>query len=208
MPTGSSCADSTRHPAAACPDQTRLSCSGPPIVLLHGSRASHADWDPLLPYLTPTHRCIAFDFRSGNGGSSPPPGGGGGTWDSTVADVAAAVRWSGATRPLLVGASWGGKIALVYASRGHPCAGVVCVDGMAYGAAGSLHEEVYDRVPCPVRLVVAERGVYPRAGVEAFARRHPELPLSWFPTTHGVEAEAPAAFAALILALAAEARPD
>jgi pimeloyl-ACP methyl ester carboxylesterase len=180
---------------------------GPPIVLLHGWRASHAGWDPLLPYLTPTHRCIALDFRGGRGASSPAPGGGEGTWDTTVEDVAAAVRWAGAARPLLVGASWGGKIALVYAARGHPCAGIVCVDGMAYGDAGSLHEDIYDRVPCPIHLVVAARGVYPRDGVEAFARRHSQLPLSWFPTGHDVEAEMPAELAALILAFAANIRP-
>jgi pimeloyl-ACP methyl ester carboxylesterase len=181
--------------------------TGPPIVLLHGWRASRTDWDPLLPHLTPTYRCIALDFRGGCGESSPAPNGGEGTWDSTVADIVATVRWSGAARPLLVGASWGGKIALVYASRGHPCAGIVCVDGMAYGDAGSLHEDVYARVPCPIHFVVAERGVYPRDGVEAFARRHPDLPLTRFATTHGVEAEAPAELAALIRAFAAETHP-
>ena len=149
--------------------------SGPPIVLLHGSRSSHAEWARLLPYLRPTHRCITLDFRGG-GRSSPPPGGGEGTWDSTVRDVETAVRWSGAAHPLLVGASWGGKIALAYAARGHPCAGIVCVDGMAYGAAGTLHEDVYDRIACPIRIVVAERGVYPADGIDAFVRRHPQLP--------------------------------
>ena len=124
-----------------------------------------------------------------------------------MADVVAAVRWSGASRPRLVGASWSGKIALVYASRGHPCAGTVCVDGMAYGDAGSLREDVYDRIACPIHLVVAERGVYPREGVEVFARRHPTLRLTWFPTTHGVEAEMPRELAALILAFAADTQP-
>ncbi len=181
--------------------------AGPPIILLHGWRANRADWDRLLPHLIPSHRCVTLDFRGGSGESSPAPDGGGGTWESTVADVIAAVRWSGAARPLMVGASWGGKVALVYASRGHPCAGVVCVDGMAFGDAGSLHEDVYGRVPCPVHLVVAERGVYPRDGVEEFARRHPELPLSWFPTTHGVEDEAPAELAALIRSFAAGTFP-
>ncbi len=177
--------------------------SGPPIVLLHGWRASHTDWAALLPYLTPTHRCILLDFRGGRGQSSPPPGGGEGTWDTTVDDVAAAVRWSGASRALLVGASWGGKIALVYASRGHACAGIVCIDGMAYGDSGSLREDIYERVPCPIHLVVAERGVYPRDGIEAFAQRHPQLPLSWFPTSHSVESEMPRDLAALILEFAA-----
>ena len=125
-----------------------------------------------------------------------------------MADVVAAVRWSGASRPLLVGASWGGKIALVYASRGHPCAGLVCVDGMASGDAGTLHEEVYNRLPCPIHLVVAERGGYPRDGVAAFARRHPHLPRSWFPTGHAVEGELPDELAALLRALAQETRRE
>lgn len=180
---------------------------GRPIVLLHGWRSNHREWDLLLPYLTPTHRCVALDFRGGNGESSPPPGGGEGAWYTTVADVVAAVRWSGATCPLLVGASWGGKIALVYASRGYPCAGIVCLDGMAYGATGSLREDVYDRVACPVHIVVAERGVYPRRGVDAFAQRHPELPITWFPTNHSVESEMPSQLASLILTFAARVRP-
>jgi len=118
------------------------------------------------------------------------------------------VGWAGATRPLLVGASWGGKIALVCAARGHPCAGIVCVDGMAYGDAGSLHEDVYDRITCPIHIVIAERRVYPQDGAREFARRHSALPISWFPTTHGVEAEAPAALAALILDMATATRPS
>jgi pimeloyl-ACP methyl ester carboxylesterase len=181
--------------------------TGSPIVLLHGWRSNHHEWDLLLPYLTPTHRCIALDFRSGSGESSAPPGGGEGTWDTTVADVLAAVCGSGATRPLLVGASWGGKIALVYAAQGHPCAGIVCVDGMAYGATGSLREDVYDRVLRPVHIVVAERGVHPRNGIEAFAQRHPALPITWFPTSHAVAREMPSELASLILTFAARVRP-
>lgn len=78
---------------------------------------------------------------------------------------------------------------------------------MAYGDVGSLHEDVYEWVPCPIHLVVAERGVYPREGIEAFARRHPELPLSWFATGHGVEDEMPGELAGVILELAARVRP-
>ena len=182
--------------------------TGPPVVLLHGWRSSHAAWEPLLPYLAPAYRCVAPDSRGGGGASSPLPDGGEGTWDSTVADADAAVRWSGARRPLLVGASWGGKIALVYASRGYPCAGVVCVDGMAYGDVGTLHEDVYDHISCQVHLAVAVRGVYPRDGLLAFARRHPQLPITQFPTSHDVEAEAPAALAALILDVAARVGPQ
>ena len=75
---------------------------------------------------------------------------------------------------------------------------------MADGDAGTVHEAVDDCVPCPIHLVVAVRGGYPREGVAAFARRHPHLPLSWFPTGHAVEGE----LAALLRALAREIRPE
>ncbi len=78
---------------------------------------------------------------------------------------------------------------------------------MAYGDGGSLHEDVHERITCPVRLVVAEQGVYPRERIEAFAHRHPHLPITWLPTGHDAQAERPRELAALILSCAADTRP-
>ncbi|HEV2123867.1 MAG TPA: alpha/beta hydrolase family protein [Chloroflexota bacterium] len=187
---------------------------GPPLLLLHGWRADHRAWDRLLPYLVPTHRCIALDFRGGMGQSSTPSGGGEGTWESTVEDVATAVRWSGALRPLLVGASWGAKIALVYAARGAPCAGILCVDGAAFGTGGSLQEDVYAQIRCPVRMVFATRSAlddprwaYTPETIATFATRHPHLEISWLPCGHDVANERPRELADLILAFSAVVRP-
>jgi pimeloyl-ACP methyl ester carboxylesterase len=187
--------------------------AGPPLLLLHGWGRDRRHWDRLLPALAPTHRCLAPDLR-GAGESSPPPGGGEGTWDSTVEDVAAVARWAGAPRPLLVGASWGGKFALVYAARGHPCAGVVCADGIAFGTAGSLREDVYARIACPVRVVFAERSAidqrdwpYTRATIAAFAARHPALEISWLPCGHDIAVELPGALAAVLRAFSSRVRP-
>jgi pimeloyl-ACP methyl ester carboxylesterase len=128
------------------------------------------------------------------------------------------VRWAGAARPLVVGASWGGKLALVYAARGYPCGGIVCVDGIAFGAGGGLHEGVYARIACPVRMVFAERSAvegarwpYTRASVAAVAAvaaRHPEPEIAWLPCGHDIASELPRELAALLLDFSARVRPS
>jgi len=128
--------------------------SGPPILLLHGSNADRSWADGLIAHLSFSYRCIAPD-RRGAGESTAPIGATDPSWETLAGDVLAAVRWFGAKRPLIVGASWGAKIALVYAAAGYPCGGVVCLDGAAWGFDGTLHEELYQRISCPVRMVAA-----------------------------------------------------
>jgi pimeloyl-ACP methyl ester carboxylesterase len=47
-----------------------ISGDGPPIVMLHGWTASHEEWAPFLPGLTPHHRVFRWDAR-GHGVESP-----------------------------------------------------------------------------------------------------------------------------------------
>lgn len=46
--------------------------SGSPILLLHGTGATHRSWAPLFPHLVPTHRVVAVDLPGH--GQTPSPG--------------------------------------------------------------------------------------------------------------------------------------
>ncbi|WP_199537363.1 alpha/beta fold hydrolase [Spongiactinospora gelatinilytica] len=99
--------------------------SGDPVtVLLHSSTADGRMWDPLWPALTARSRVIRLDFR-GYGRTpyaSPVPYG-------DCGDVAALLTRLGLTRVLLVGASYGGQVALEVATA-HPelVGGLVLLD--------------------------------------------------------------------------------
>ena len=100
---------------------------GRPLVLLHGVASTSRIWLLVGPLLGGRFRVLALDQR-GHGESAAPADG----YDSpTVAgDLAAFVEALGLERPLIVGHSWGGNVALEYAAT-HPerPAGLVLVDG-------------------------------------------------------------------------------
>ncbi len=91
--------------------------SGPDVVLLHGAIGSVEDWTPLMQALAASHRLTVLD-RPGFFQSEPAS-----ARDLTLAGnadiAAAAIRVLKLDRPLLVGHSHGGSIALVFAVR-HP----------------------------------------------------------------------------------------
>ncbi|RBQ18818.1 alpha/beta hydrolase [Spongiactinospora rosea] len=99
--------------------------SGEPVtVLLHSSTADGRMWDSLWPALAARSRVIRLDFR-GYGRTpyaSPVP-------YSDSGDVAALLARLGLTGVLLVGASYGGQVALEVATA-HPerAAGLVLLD--------------------------------------------------------------------------------
>jgi pimeloyl-ACP methyl ester carboxylesterase len=107
---------------------------GPHVVMLHGLASSQHIWDLAIPRLERRFRVTTFDQR-GHGESSKPSTG----YDfaSMCADLGAVLRAVKATRPVLVGHSYGANLALDYAVR-HPgtLSGVVCVDG----GMGSMSE--------------------------------------------------------------------
>jgi pimeloyl-ACP methyl ester carboxylesterase len=97
------------------------------VLLHHGLASSMRIWDLVIPRLARSHRVVAFDAR-GHGMSGKPSTG----YDlaTTTADALAVARATGLRRPVVVGHSWGGTVALEIADR-HPrsIAGAVLIDG-------------------------------------------------------------------------------
>ena len=105
--------------------------AGRPVVLIHGNPGSTQDWTRLFGPLGANRKIIAFD-RPGHGQSQRPKHG------DTTAEVQAhllhdALEQLHIERPIIVGHSWGGALALVYAIN-YPkeVAGIVLAAPAAY----------------------------------------------------------------------------
>ena len=100
---------------------------GRPIVLLHGLASNSRWWLLVGPLLARRFRVLALDQR-GHGESDKPDDG----YDfaTVTGDLAAFVDALELERPVVVGHSWGGEIALEYAAT-YPerAAGAVLVEG-------------------------------------------------------------------------------
>jgi len=79
---------------------------GPPIVLVHAGVADHRMWDPLVALLAPRHRVVRYDLR-GFGKCPFPP-----EEFSASDDLAAVLDAAGVDTAAIVGASYGGRVAL------------------------------------------------------------------------------------------------
>ena len=104
---------------------------GRPVVLIHGNPGSGQDWTRVFGPLSALHRAIAFD-RPGHGRSERPK-----HVDVTVEVQARllhdALKQLHVERPIVVGHSWGGALALVYAiNYPQEIAGVVLVAPAVY----------------------------------------------------------------------------
>jgi pimeloyl-ACP methyl ester carboxylesterase len=91
--------------------------SGPDLVLIHGASGNLRDFTfGLADHLSKTYRVIAVD-RPGMGYSDPIP-------DMTLAGQARAIKAAlatlGVSRPILLGQSYGGSVALAWALDGGP----------------------------------------------------------------------------------------
>jgi pimeloyl-ACP methyl ester carboxylesterase len=87
--------------------------TGPPVVLIHGNPGSYKDWSRLYGPIASRYRAIAFD-RPGHGHSERSN-----HQDATV-EVQARMLHSALAElqvenPIIVGHSWGGALALIYA---------------------------------------------------------------------------------------------
>jgi len=105
--------------------------AGRPVVLIHGNPGSSQDWARLFAPLAERHEVIAFD-RPGHGRSQRPKVG-----DANVEVQARllhdALKQLHVERPIVVGHSWGGALALVYAiNYSKEVAGVVLVAPAVY----------------------------------------------------------------------------
>ncbi len=109
---------------------------GPDLVLLHGASGSSRDFSfDLIDRLSPHYRVLAMD-RPGLGHSDPLPDG----EASLVAQVAvlkAAADQLGATKPILVGQSFGGTVAMSWALD-HPAAALVTIASPSLPWPGTL----------------------------------------------------------------------
>lgn len=91
----------------------------PRLLVLHGGPGAHHDY--LLPQMLELTRLaggrelIMYDQRGG--GRSKTDAREPVTWRTQVGDVAAVIREFGLDRPVIVGYSWGGLLAMLYASE-------------------------------------------------------------------------------------------
>lgn len=113
---------------------------GVPVVLVHGASGNLRDWTfDIAPQLAAHFRVIAFD-RPGFGYSDRPTIDG---WDPAVQAriLREAARTLGAERPVIVGHSWGGALALAWAlDAPRDTLGVVPVSAvtMPYGGLATI----------------------------------------------------------------------
>jgi pimeloyl-ACP methyl ester carboxylesterase len=108
---------------------------GPAVVLLHEGIADRRMWDRELPLLSHKHRVVRYDFR-GYGGLPPAT-----SEFYPDRDLLALLDYLGMERPLIVGPSMGGKIAIDF-TLAHP----ERVGGLLLVAPGYSGMD-YDHVP-------------------------------------------------------------
>jgi pimeloyl-ACP methyl ester carboxylesterase len=130
----------------------------PPILLVHGLASNARIWDLLAPLLARDFRLAAIDQR-GHGQSDKPAD----DYDlSTIAsELAGAIRALGWARPLVVGHSWGGNVALQLAAD-HPevPSRIVLLDGGTTELAALMSlEETLERL-APPRLAGTPRAAF------------------------------------------------
>ena len=117
-----------------------------PVLLLHGGPgASHDYLYPQMLFLAEKHRVITFDQRGGGRSRSDDPAPI--TWQTHVDDVAAVVARFELGAPTIVGYSWGGLLAMLYAI-----------------------EAAKGNVPMPARLVLISPAPITRAWREEFEK--------------------------------------
>ena len=87
-----------------------------PLVLVHGSWASHHNWDLVVPGLAESFRVLAYDRRGHSGSQRPTMQG---SVREDVADLAALIETLGLTPAWVAGNSFGASITLRCAGE-HP----------------------------------------------------------------------------------------
>ena len=121
--------------------------AGRPVVLIHGNPGSHHDFTlSLFEKLSQSYHTIAFD-RPGHGHSERS-----GTLETTVEVQAAMIRDAllklSLEKPVLVGHSWGGSLALAAAvAYGSDLSGIVLLAPAAYPSVSVEWWSLLPRVP-------------------------------------------------------------
>lgn len=104
----------------------RYGGNGTPTFLLHGGGMDASQWDFIAPLLLPEISPVALDLR-GHGQADQALEF---SIEGAIADIAAVARSLQYSRPVLIGHSLGGHVALEYATR-HECRALVALDGPA-----------------------------------------------------------------------------
>lgn len=101
--------------------------TAPPLLLLHGGAAHAHWWDHIAPTLARDYRVIALDLRGhGESGWLVPPAY---EVEDYVADVGEVIRALYLPRPVLIGHSLGGFVAMAYAlAAPQTVGGLVVID--------------------------------------------------------------------------------
>ncbi len=154
--------------------------SGPTVLLLHGVNDQAGAWSRVAPAVLPGHRLLVPDLP-GHGQSEPTAGSL--SLEDVLAGLAEIVRQEGAGPVTLVGNSFGGFLALLYA-RHHPdrVAQAVLVNGAPVSAgAGSVNLLPRDRDEARRTLsALTGPGIGPPPGfiLDDLVRRGPGSPLA------------------------------
>ena len=124
--------------------------SGRPVVLIHGLASTCHIWDLVAPLLARNLAVVAVDQR-GHGDSDKPDHG----YDfaTVAADLQGFVEVLGIDRPVIIGHSWGGNVALEHAVT-YPAVprGLGLIDGGTIeisGAAGMTLERAREQMAPP-----------------------------------------------------------
>lgn len=145
----------------------RVRGSGPAVVLLHGTSANHAVWEPVGDALESRATVVALDQR-GHGRSDKPAAGYSG--DDFVSDVVTVLDALGLDRAVVAGHSLGGRNAWLTAAR-HPdrVSGAVVVDYTPFVESSVLDE-------LDTRVAAGFRAFDGPAEIEAYLReRYPAI---------------------------------
>jgi pimeloyl-ACP methyl ester carboxylesterase len=146
---------------------------GPPVVLIHGASGNARDFTfGTLQAVARGHAAVAFD-RPGLGGSETPATGAEDPFVQAAA-MAEAARRMGHDRPVLVGHSYGGSVALAWAlAEPGAVRGLVLIAAPSQvweGGVGLTSDLLANAVAGPVVAAAAPR-VLPAGYVEGAARR-------------------------------------
>ena len=166
-----------------------ISGSGPSLLFLHGEGYGRHDWDAVRTFLEVDYTCIAADQR-GWGDS-------GGTYDDhgntrrVIEDVIELARTAPAP-PMLVGHSWGAKIAIETAAQTEGLVrGVFCVDGILLGSASK--DALYALVSVPMRFLWGTESPTEYDGhwvsqeaLDVLCARYPAIAMSWIKSGHDI----------------------
>ncbi len=118
---------------------TEAGAGDPPIVLIHGMACDRSHLQPQLHHLSRRHRVVAVDLR-GHGASDKPSG----TYTTDVFgdDLCALFDRLDLDRPVLVGHSLGGSIALALAARRPEAVGALVLLDSGIRSPDAKHAEL------------------------------------------------------------------